>query len=112
MKSMGYESGQRAELYADQTEKRGQYLAEQLNSGTDDERVGRLVQGLGVKQKDDGSYDAEEITKSLGHWKSRDEIASGSNSIKKMIQRRKINQANAAQTKAAQKKPAKKKTSR
>ena len=117
MKSMGYESGQRAELYADQTEKRGQYLAEQLNSGTTDERVGQLVQGLGVKQKDDGSYDAEEITKSLGHWKSRDEIASGSNSIKKMIQRRKINQANAAQTKtaqtkAAQKKPAKKKTSR
>jgi len=87
MKSMGYESGARAELYADQTEKRGQYLAEMANSGMEGDKANQLVTGLGVK-KGAAGYDAGEITKSLGHWKSRAAIAKGYNSIKKKAAQR------------------------
>lgn len=95
MKAKGYESGQRAELYADQTEKRGQYLANLVNAApgsgnANTEKANELVSGLGVKKKTDGTYDAEEISKAMGHWKSRSEIASGHNTIKKMLRRRRI----------------------
>lgn len=51
MKALGYESGYRAELFADQTEKRGKYLAEQANA--QDDAALELVQGLGVTKKKD-----------------------------------------------------------
>ena len=90
MKSMGYETGSRAELYADQTEKRGQYLAEQANKDPANKQVQSLVSGLGVKKKKStNAYDQEDMAKSLGLWKSRSKIASGHNSINKMATKRK-----------------------
>ena len=94
MKSMGYETGTRAELYADQTEKRGQYLAKNANSATADPKFAKIVTGLGVKKKKStGSameYSADDITKSLGHWKDRSAIAKGHNTIKKAAAKRKL----------------------
>ncbi len=95
MKAMGYESGQRAELYADQTELRGEYLAQKANAASTananaagsavagDAKAEELVGGLGVKKKGVGGYRAEDVTERLGHWKSRADIASGFNAIRK-----------------------------
>lgn len=114
MKALGYESGYRAELFADQTEKRGKYLAEQANAATtqDDEAL-KLVQGLGVtKKKDpntgastsanggpagnaniDGSYQADEIVKQLGGRESRGEILRNVGVLKKTANERRQNLA-------------------
>ncbi len=87
MKAKGYESGTRAELYADQTEKRGQYLAALANSGAEGDKANQLVAGLGVEKKS-GAYDAGDISKSLGLGKSRTKIIEKYNTIKKLFGRR------------------------
>ncbi len=89
MKAKGYSTGQRAELVADQTQKRGELLAQMTGvSGAYGEKARGLAEGLGVKQAKDGSYDSARIAKALGYDKSREEIASKSNRIAAYAQMR------------------------
>lgn len=78
-KSMGYSTGYRAEAYADQTEKRGELLAQMANSGTKDketEMARELSRSLGVKaDKKTGAYDAEKLSDAMGLRDSRAKIA-------------------------------------
>jgi len=72
MKAMGYTTGQRREAYADQTEKRGEYFAEQAAAGN--EQAQTMMKGLGVKASQTGEYDAAAAAQSMGLRQSRGKI--------------------------------------
>lgn len=74
MKSLGYETGQRAELFADQTEKRSKNLAR--HAGRNESKAVRLAQGMGVEANKNGVYDEGKLFEAMGGQKSRSQIAS------------------------------------
>lgn len=94
-KSMGYTSGQRAEAYADQTEKRGQYLADKANKG--DANSKDIIRGLGVKADKTGHYEQEKIAKAMGLRKGRAEIAMKQNRLNYLIKSKPSVNANVQQ---------------
>ena len=86
MKASGYETGQRKELFADQTEKRSRHVAR--NARRDDERAKKFAGGLGVKADENGDYDEGKIFEAMGGKESRSQIASKKFSIRAKAQAR------------------------
>lgn len=74
MKGLGYETGQRAELFADQTEKRSHNLAR--HARRNESKAVHLAQGLGVTADQNGDYDESKLFAAMGGKKSRSQIAS------------------------------------
>ena len=83
MKSLGYETGQRAELFADQTEKRSQRLAQ--DAAGNNARAVRLAQGMGVSADKNGNYDEGALFAAMGGQKSRSQIASKKFGIRALL---------------------------
>ncbi len=107
MQELGYESGKRSELFADQTELRSEYLANKANAAAaannarapsvdaSDAKAEALVTGLGIRQKG-GSYSKDEIAEQMGHRDSREKIRNGTRTIHRKAVLRRQNRAAAA----------------
>ena len=81
LRSIGYSTGKRKELFAHQTQKRGEFLADK--AGTD-ARVKALAESLG--SEDNGRFDGSELAKSMGLKETRSEIVSKQSSIRAMAE--------------------------
>ncbi len=82
LRYLGYETGFREELLADQTEKRAAAILEGANNG--DAECIRLAEGLGAKRDKDGKYTEGNMAERLGADKDRSEVIGRSQRINSM----------------------------
>ena len=107
MRCLGYTTGYREELLADQSAKRAQKIVEGANAG--DETYIAIHEGLGGEVDENGRYTIEGLRERLGSEKSREEVVGSVNRIDAMVQqnrRRRIGKEADLRQKLAEKRKA------
>ena len=82
MRYLGYKTGYREELLADQTTKRARKIAAGVKQGDADYL--EIARGLGAKRGKEANYDAASIQARLGGTKTRNQVIAGSLRAKAM----------------------------